>query len=128
MRHTSSVNDQPTPGHTFEDRWEGPDRGLRTSWLRGIEKAIADTELRDAALRGELPVLAWQGGGKAIKAGRRMGSLHYLAMWQGLRGEDLCVDDVMGAEMTCSLTKMVVTFTGDVAALGTEVGDSGDAE
>ncbi len=96
MIHTCSILDQPAPGLSFEDRWEGPDRGFRTSWLRGIEKAASEPDLRDAALRGELPVLAWKGGGKSIKAGKRLGSLHYLAMWQGLRGEDLCIEDVGG--------------------------------
>jgi hypothetical protein len=109
------------PGFTqpeaWEDRWEGEDKGLICSWLRGIQKAKEEPELATRCSRGELPSLAWIGGGKAIKAGKRVGSLNYLAMWQGLRGEDLRVDTEAGAELTCTLTGMVVTFTGDTAAM-----------
>lgn len=111
--HTSDV----TPPDTWEARWEGDDKGLICSWRRGIQKAKEDPELAEQCVRGELPSLAWIGGGKAIKAGKRVGSLHYLAMWQGLRGDDLHIDTEQGAVVTCSLTGMVVNFTGDTAAI-----------
>lgn len=108
-------------GASWETLWAGPDLGLICCWLRGLEKAKQEPELADAARRGELPVLAWKGGGEAIKAGKRLGALHYLATWQGLRGDDLHIDTEAGAQLTCARTGMVVTFTSDIAALAKQV-------
>lgn len=102
---------------SWEERWEGPDKGLVCSWLRGIQKAKESPELAEQALRGELPSLPWVGGGKAIKAGKRVGALHYLAMWQGLRGDDLSIYPQADATHTCTSTGMVVTFTGNVSEI-----------
>lgn len=124
MLHKRTIANAGVSPKSFEDRWEQRDGGLLTSWQRGIEKGKSEPELRDAVIRGELPVLAWKGGGKLIKGGRRIGSLHYLAMWQGLRGDDLHVDDSGGAQLTCALTGMVVTFTGDAAVLAAAAGES----
>lgn len=112
-------------GESWEERWGGQDRGLICSWHRGIEKVREAPELCQQAMRGELPSLPWVGGGKFIKAGKRVGSLHYLAMWQGLRGEDLNIDTTRGRIIRCSLTGMVVTFTGDIRAIwkATEAGE-----
>ncbi|MDM0109828.1 hypothetical protein QTH97_33270 [Variovorax sp. J22R24] len=74
---------------TWEVSWAGEDGGLVVCWLRGLEKAQQEPETADAARRGELPALCWKGGGEAIKARNRLGALHYLATWQGLRGDDL---------------------------------------
>lgn len=113
-----SASDQPDlTGASWETLWAGDDAGLICCWLRGIEKARQEPELAEAARRGELPVLAWKGGGDAIKAGKRLGALHYLATWQGLRGDDLQIDMEAGAQLTCARTGMVVTFTSDTAAL-----------
>lgn len=108
-------------GASWEALWDGEDEGLIVCWLRGIEKARQQPELAEMAKRGEFPTLAWKGGGEAIKAGKRLGALHYLATWQGLRGDDLSIDKTAGATMTCTRTGMVVTFTSDVAALGKQV-------
>lgn len=109
---------------TWDDRWEGMDRGLICSWARGREKARETPALREQALQGELPPLAWKGGGdKTIKLGRRVGSLHYLAMYQGLRGEPLDIDPDIGATLTCTRFKTVVTFTGDAQALALAAAD-----
>lgn len=102
---------------TWETLWAGDDAGLIVSWLRGRERSKTEPELAAAAARGELPVLPWKGGGEFIKAGKRLGALHYLATWQGLRGEDLRIDTDAGAQHTCTRTGMVVTFTNDIAAL-----------
>jgi hypothetical protein len=75
-----------------------------------------------------LPSLPWVGGGKAIKAGKRVGALHYLAMWQGLRSEDLSIDLSAGATRTCTLTGMVVTFTGDTSAIWKAAGEPRSTE
>lgn len=106
---------------TWETSWAGDDGGLVACWLRGFEKAKQDPEMAEAARRGELPALAWKGGGEAIKAGKRLGALHYLATWQGLRGDDLHIDTEAGDQLTCARTGMVVSFTSDVAALGKQV-------
>jgi hypothetical protein len=105
-------------GASWETLWQGEDVGLIVCWLRGIEKARQQPELAEVAKLGEFPLLAWKGGGEAIKAGRRLGALQYLATWQGLRGEDLNIDSKAGATITCTRTGMVVTFTSDVVALG----------
>lgn len=101
----------------WEALWAGPDQGLICCWVRGFEKAKQEPELAEATRRGELPILAWKGGGEAIKAGKRLGALHYLATWQGLRGNDLNIDTEVGLQLTCSRTGMVVTFTSDTSAL-----------
>ncbi|MDQ0571065.1 hypothetical protein QFZ42_002899 [Variovorax paradoxus] len=123
-----SFSSAPSQGESWSERWGGPDKGLICSWLRGIEKAKESPELAGQASRGELPSLPWVGGGKAIKAGKRVGALHYLAMWQGLRGDDLNIDLVAGATRTCTLTGMAVTFTGDASAIWKAAGEPGGIE
>jgi hypothetical protein len=67
--------------------------------------------LAEAARSGGLPVLPWRGGvEKAVKT-VKLGSVYYLAMWQGLRGEDLNVSLVDDATVTCSRTGTKVRFT-----------------
>lgn len=115
-------------GESWAERWGGPDKGLICSWLRGIEKAKESPELAAQASSGEFPSLPWVGGGKAIKAGKRVGALHYLAMWQGLRGENLSVDLATGATRTCTLTGMAVTFTGDTSVIWKAASEPGGIE
>ena len=104
---------------TWAERWEAPDRGLLVSWARGVEKSKETPTLSEAALRGELPPLAWKGGGdKAIKAGKRIGSLYYLAMWQELRGDPLDIETDSPLTLTCGRFQTQVTFTQDVQKLG----------
>jgi hypothetical protein len=123
-----SFSSASAQSESWEERWSGPDKGLICSWLRGIEKAKESPELAAQASRGELPSLPWVGGGKAIKSGKRVGALHYLAMWQGLRGEDLSIDPAAGAVRTCTLTGMAVTFTGDTSAIWKAAGEPGGIE
>jgi hypothetical protein len=64
-------------------------------------------------------MLPWKGGvEKVIQKKRKYGSLYYLAMWQGLRGEDLNIDADEEPELICSVTKMTVVFTNDRAKFG----------
>lgn len=113
-----SISARPPPAVTFEERWGDVERGLVCCWLRGIEKAEEDPALAAAALRGELPPLAWRGGiARPLKAKQRLGSHNYLATWQGLRGEDLVVDTESCPAWTCTRFGVTVTFTGDVARL-----------
>lgn len=114
------------PRKSWDERWEGPDLGLLCSWARGVEKALEDPFLKQQALRGELAPLAWKGGADtAIKSRKRVGSLHYLATWQGLRGEPLDVDTEAVVTLTCSLFKTVVIFTGDMHALAAAANEEG---
>jgi hypothetical protein len=57
--------------------------------------------------------LPWKGGvEKAIK-GSKVGVFNYLAMWQGLRGEDLNLDPDVDITLTCAGTGVNVLFTPD---------------
>ncbi|MFP0196384.1 hypothetical protein ACKJSM_14625 [Pseudomonas sp. PHC1] len=97
-----------------DELWEAADKGLIKCWEIGRQRAIRFPDLAQRCRADELPVLGWKGGvSRSLKKNEKYGSLKYLAQWQGLRGEDLDID--LGAErvMTCSRTKMVVTFTPD---------------
>jgi hypothetical protein len=99
-------------GDSFEEIWHGPDQGLICCWLRGLEKAKEDPALAEKARMGELPVLAWKGGvEKKLKSGVKVGSINYVATWQGLRGENLDIDFDADTELKCSRTGVKVTFT-----------------
>lgn len=113
-----SVRNPPVPSEDWHERWEGADQGLICSWLRGIEKGLEDPVLAAKACAGELPVLAWKGGvEKPIKRTDKMGSLKYLATWQGLRGEDLNIDLSAEVQMVCTRTGVPVLFTGQLKKL-----------
>ncbi|WP_409317007.1 hypothetical protein [Pseudomonas sp. KCJK9016] len=101
-------------GLTRNELWEAADKGLIKCWEIGRQRADRFPDLARRCRADELPVLGWKGGvSRSLKKNEKYGSLKYLAQWQGLRGEDLDID--LGAErvMTCSRTKMVVTFTPD---------------
>ncbi len=94
----------------YEILWNGPDRGLIASWERGREKALDDPELSNRAKKGELVILSWKGGvDKPLKTKTKYGGLFYVAMWQGLRGEDLDIELNQEIKMTCSKTGVPVT-------------------
>lgn len=116
MHVQASRDDPPRAALSWLDRWEGPDQGLIACWERGLEKASESEALVAAACRGELVILPWKGGvERPTKAGAKYGSLYYLAMWQGLRGEPLDIDTDKEVAITCSRTGMVVTFTADAS-------------
>ncbi len=100
----------------WEERWNAEDDGLIACWERGREKRIEDPALAAQATDGQLVVLPWKGGvEKAIKKKQKFGTLYYLAMWQGLRGEDLNIDTAEETVLTCAATGMAVVFTSDMA-------------
>lgn len=105
----------PREGLRWEQLWEDADRGLIAAWERGRAKALeADgAELAARALAGELVVLPWKGGVSQFVKGGRIGSLLYLAMWQGLRGDDLDVSLDIETTRVCSVTGTIVTFSPD---------------
>lgn len=43
--------------------------------------------------------------------------MHYLAMWQGIRGEDLNIDTAAHQELRCTKTNILVQFTLDTKLL-----------
>jgi hypothetical protein len=113
-RVQASVSEPIRESATWEDRWKGPDQGLVAAWEAGRQRSETDPELARRAAIGELVELPWKGGiVEPLKAGWKYGSLHYVAMWRGLRGEDL--DLTLGAriELTCVRTGMRVVFTDD---------------
>ena len=115
-------------GLTTEERWHAPDQGLIASWERGLEKSREDPELAAQARAGQLVVLPWKGGvEKVLKKKDKYGPLRYLAMWQGLRGDDLDIDLEAETSVTCSVTKMRVTFTNDARKYAEEL-RAADAE
>lgn len=114
MRFIYRIKSPPTQGSSWEERWEGPDKGLLCAWLRGIAKAREDPSLAARAKAGELPILAWKGGvAKALKARTKVGSIMYFATWRGLRGEDLDINDEEELQLVCSKTGVLVTYTRD---------------
>ena len=76
------------------------------------QKQLQDQILAQAAKQGELVPLAWEGGiEKKLVMEEKAGTLHYLATWQGLRGEDLDLSLEHDRSITCSRTGQVVVFT-----------------
>ncbi|MCS7021959.1 MAG: hypothetical protein NZ703_14195 [Gemmataceae bacterium] len=99
-------------GLTWEQLWLGPDGGLIWCWERGRQKRIDEPDLAAAAERGELPVLAWKGGVEKRRQDQKpiTGTLEYLAVWQGLRGEDLDIDRSRTITLVCTATSQAVEF------------------
>ena len=99
---------------SWNERWDREDQGLIACWERGREKSKEAPSLASLTCNGELVVLPWKGGvEKPLKNKKKYGSLSYLAMWQGLRGENLDIKIASETMVICSRTKMEVTFTGD---------------
>lgn len=117
-------------GLSWEQVWQGPDRGLIKCWETGRALAQQDSDLAERCRIGALPPLNWKGGvSRVLKKKEKFGALQYLAQWQGLRGEDLSISLEAELTMTCSTTGMVVTFTPDLTKLAdqqnsTEEGDA----
>ncbi len=104
---------------SWDERWRGDDKGLISCWEVGREIRAKDPELAARVENGELPILGWKGGvGKKIKKGEKIGTLYYLAQWQGLRGEDLEVDLSQETDLTCTKTGVKVTYTSDFNEYG----------
>jgi hypothetical protein len=101
-----------------EARWDGPDQGLIACWERGRTKSREDIPLASRAKKGELVVLPWKGRVEKASRAKKYGPLYYLAMWQGLRGEDLNIDTELETELVCTATGGKVIFTNDIKKYG----------
>lgn len=109
-----SIHEPIRENPSFEERWRGPDNGLITCWEVGRSKSIESPDLAERAKNGELLQLGWKGGiDKIIQKKEKYGSLNYLAQLQGLRGEDLEIDQSEEREIVCSKTGMKVIYTAD---------------
>ena len=114
MKIHRSIQEPIREGLSWEQRWQARDNGLIACWERGRRKRSEDPELARNADAGQLVVLPWKGGiEKATKTGKRFGCLNYLAMWQGLRSEDLDIDTIEERSVVCTASDMAVVFTGD---------------
>lgn len=68
---------------------------------------------------GELVPLPWKGGvEKKLKMKNKYGVYQYLAMWQGLRGDDLQINTDSEVTLICTKFGMSVVFTDDVNKYG----------
>jgi hypothetical protein len=114
MRVHRSINEPIRTDPSWEQLWAGPDRGLIACWERGRELAVASPEAVIKAVAGQLFSLGWKGGIEPpTKLKKKVGTLFYLAKWQGLRGDDLDIDLDSEVTLTCAATGVRVTFTGD---------------
>ncbi|MBU0621270.1 MAG: hypothetical protein KJ795_05440 [Gammaproteobacteria bacterium] len=106
------------PSLTWDEKWKGVDRGLIACWERGRVKGFEAPMLVQQVRNGQLVILPWKGGfEKSINKKQKYGSFYYLAMWQGLRGDDLDIDTEGEPALTCSVTDMTAIFTDDIAKL-----------
>lgn len=109
-----SINEPIRQGLSWDEIWKGHDRGLVNCWEVGRGLSKSDPGLAEKARNNELPVLGWKGGvEKSLKNKEKYGTLHYLAEWQGLRGEDLNINTGQEVVHVCTKTNMRVTFTSD---------------
>lgn len=106
---------------SYEERWQQADKGLILCWECGRKQAEEEPELAARAKAGELIPLSWKGGVKPQQneggetkenKKKKLGSLLYLAKWQGLRGDDLDLYTDRDNEIVCTKTKTTVIFTG----------------
>jgi len=114
IKRSIETNIRTSP--TFEERWRGQDQGMITAWEVGRKRAIENPELKNATLNNELPVLGYIGGyEKTLSIKFKYAPFHYLAEWQGLRGDDLDIDSIRdeGKVIVCSKTNMKTIFTLD---------------
>jgi len=123
MRIHRSLSEPLRIDPSWEERWERADQGLINCWECGREWVLSHPEQAKLANGGELLVLPWKGGvnknAKKVPA-KKTGSLYYVAMWQGLRSEDLDIDIELGAVLQCAATGTIVTYQFDMTSVEEE--------
>jgi len=106
-----SIDEPIRENLTWNERWDGPDKGLIWCWEQGRQYRVEDPERAIRAQNGELVVDAWKGGvEKKLKLKVKFGTLKYLATWQGMRDEDLDIDLDGERAIVCSRTGQLVVF------------------
>lgn len=108
-----SINTPIIFENDYDVRINGADRGVINAWMVGRDLARRDLGLVDRVRAGELPPLVFKGGVEKKVKGSKVGSLWYLAEWQGLRGDGLDIDVDDDIEMVCARTGVKVLFTLD---------------
>jgi hypothetical protein len=118
-----SVNEPYRSGLSYEEVWHGPDKALICCWEVGRQLRAKDPEIATRATKGELVTLPWKGGTGTLeelpadkKSSTRYGTLKYLAMWQGLRGDELDIELELQTTIVCTRTKRPVIFDLETAA------------
>lgn len=128
MKVFRAISEPVRKDPTFDERWGSIELGLITSWEAGREMGLEKPELVEDAKVGRLMVLPWKGGvAKALKTTTKYGVFNYVAMWQGLRGENLNVDPEVEMTMTCTVMNVTVTYTSDFAKYANSVEETGEA-
>lgn len=117
MRVSRSILEPIHDEQDYEKRINGDDKGLINAWQVGRKLAARDPDMAARAKNGELPVLGVKGGVERKIKADKVGSLWYLAQWQGLRGEGLDIDIDEEIEMVCSRTGVRVLYTSDTNKL-----------
>lgn len=118
MKVRRSISVAIRPHMDTTERWLGEDRGLIAAWEVGREMSRSNLEAAEAARRGELVPVPWKGGVEKPIKGGKVGVFRYLAMWQGLRGEDLEIDTDERPQVTCTRFSVPVRFTDDPSEIG----------
>ena len=114
-----SINEEIRVNPSWEEKWKSSDKGLINYWEVGREMSQEKPGLAIRARNGELPVVGLKGGvEKELIMEEKIGTLAYLALWQGLRGEDLDIRLDEERKIICSRTKQKVIFTGDIGKYG----------
>jgi len=109
-----SMDESIREGLSWNERWLGPDKGLICCWERGRQIRIEDPNRTARAENGELPVGNWRGGvERKLKDQKKpkLGTLQYLATWQGMRGEDLDIELQGERTIVCTKTGQGVVFS-----------------
>jgi len=110
-----SINDPIREGLDWAEMWKGVDHGLIYCWEHGRQERIEKPSLASRADAGELVPLDWKGGVREkCKVEKKVGTLNYLATWQGLRGEDLDLALDGEREVKCTRTQQIVVFSANI--------------
>ncbi len=109
-----SIQEPVTEGLSTEELWHRDDRGIIVCWEVGRRLGKEEPGLAERTKNGELPVMGWKGGVEKKIKGDKYGTLKYLALWQGLRNEDLNIDRSQETALICSRNGMKITYTSDV--------------
>lgn len=118
-----SFDEPDRTGLSYDDTWHASDKSLIKCWEVGRQLRIRASELAARAVDGQLVALPWKGGtghlnklAADISPPAKYGTLRYLAMWQGLRGDDLSIDLDSQVTIICSRTDRPVIFDLNTAA------------